>query len=736
MTPDGKSIGRIKEILSQALEFEAGRKREEFLDTACGHDDRLRREVESLLAAYGTADELLNRDASGEPLLDLPDLVGTMIGHYRLVECLGEGGFGEVYRAQQTEPFKREVALKIIKLGMDTKNVIARFEAERQALARMNHPNIAQVYDAGTTESGRPYFVMELVDGIPILQYCDRNRLSLKDRITLFRRVCEGVQHAHNKGILHRDLKPSNILVSEDGGKPLPKIIDFGVAKSLEGRLTEETLATLQEMLIGTPMYMSPEQLNHDQDTITERSDIYSLGVILYELVTGATPLEHTTPTSLTMANMRQALHTKDLPRPSRRFKALGRRTAVIANRRGVKPLELRRRLRGDLDWIVMKAIDIEPEHRYEDSVALANDLNSYLNSAPVSAGRPGIIRRTRKFFCRHKTTRYVIASVSLTVLAGAGIMTYSYFHLTKDPASLIEQRGWKLEKFYDMGELGSNGFGIRPDGSVLIVNEWGPMPKGLYWARKGGKASIADAFSLGEEYVDPEDAIELPEGIYVTVNNYEKSGVLKIPVSGGKPEVFLTDPIINPYRILVAPETFRGSNVNPGDLIVFDNAHGIKEKTAIWAIDRAARITRPIITHNPFTTGKGFLGGGFALNGILYAGLNTHKSDEVTILNINSNGSARVVFNNYYPVKQGIEKVDSHPIAVHPVTGELFFGAHNSLYAFYPQTTNPRLVTAISSTTLRWNQDGTKLYLIADQAIWTLSGPGIESQPVSMDQN
>ena len=239
MAPNKQSIERIKEILSQAKRIDDHKVREEFLNQACGDDTPLRKEVESLLQAYDTTSDFLMHDASGEALLDFPDLVGTMIDNYRLVEHIGEGGFGEVYRAEQTEPLRREVALKVIKLGMDTKNVIARFEAERQALARMNHPGIAQVYDAGATESGRPYFVMELVEGVPILEYCDRQRLSINERIDLFRQVCEAVEHAHQKGILHRDLKPTNLLVTEENGKPYPKIIDFGIAKSLEGRLTK-----------------------------------------------------------------------------------------------------------------------------------------------------------------------------------------------------------------------------------------------------------------------------------------------------------------------------------------------------------------------------------------------------------------------------------------------------------------------------------------------------------------
>lgn len=738
MTPDRQLISRIKEILSQALAHQAGAERNAFLDRACENNVELRREVEDLLTAYETADDLLSRDASGEALLDLPDLIGTMIDNYRLVEHIGEGGFGEVYRAEQIKPLHREVALKVIKLGMDTKNIIARFEVERQVLAHMNHPGIAQVYDAGATESGRPYFVMELFEGEPILKYCDRNRLSLPDRINLFQQVCDAVQHAHKKGILHRDLKPSNILVGDENGKPHSKIIDFGIAKSLDGRLTEETLATLKEMLMGTPMYMSPEQLDKDTSDVDTRSDIYSLGIILYELVAGTTPLDHQMPTSLTMAGMRQALNKKDIPRPSKHVRNLGRKTTVIAGRRGVRPPMLIRSLKGDLDWIVMKAIEVEPEHRYEDCLAFSDDLTRFLGNRAVSAGRPGLIRRTRKFFRRHKTSRYVISSVSLTVLIGICVMTYSFFHLKKDSPSLIEQRGWKLEKFCDICGIGANGFVIRPDGSVLIIGEWGSMPKGLYWIKKGGTASTADPFSIGEAFSDPEDALELSDGIYVTVNCATGGGahapgrLLKVPTEGGKPEVLCDHrTIINPYSIVMVPETFDGPNVDPGDFLIFDNAHGNAQKTTIWSVNRSTGAIRPFIRGN--VSNKGFLGGGFAPNGMLYAGLNTWKRDEVSVLRISADGRAKVVFNNFYRVSES-DTVPEHPIAVHPVTGEMYFGANNSIYAFLPEQTSPTLVVTKAARGMRWAPDGSKLYFIADNAVWTLSGPGIESQLVSLE--
>jgi len=507
-------------------------------------------------------------------------------------------------------------------------------------------------------------------------------------------------------------------------------VIDFGVAKSLQGRLTKETLATLQDMLIGTPLYMSPEQLEQNSSDVNERSDIYSLGIILYELVAGTTPLPHKTPTAMTLADMRQALHDQDLPRPSKRFQTLGKKTTVIAKRRGIKPPVLERLLRGDLDWVVMKAIEKECERRYSDVIALSEDLDRYLSNKPVSAGPPSLAYRTRKFIRRHKTTRSVFAAVIITVLLGACIMTFSYFQLTKKPASLIEERGWKLEKFYDMGKVGANAFALRPDGSVLLVAEWGPMPKGLYWAKKGGTWSEADSFSISKDFTDPEDAVELPEGIYVTVNSPRgfRGSVLKIPVEGGKPEIFCKQPIINPFAILIAPAGFQGANVNPGDLVVLDNALGHHDKTTIWTINRTTGAVHPLVVGNPLK--ERFLLGSFAPDGTLYASLNTHKKGGVSILRISPNGNMEVVLRYFY-ITEG-KNQGSGNIAVHPNTGEVFFSAQQEIFAFLPGKTTPRRVLSRSIDAMRWAPDGSKLYFIADRGIWTLSGPGIESQPVS----
>lgn len=435
MAPEKQSIERVREIFSEARAVPESKAREEFLREACGEDALLRREVESLLRAYSTTNGFLNHDASGESLIECPDLVGITIGHYHLVQLLGEGGFGEVYRAKQTMPLKREVALKVIKLGMDTKEVIARFEAERQALARMDHPNIAQVYDAGVTETGRPYFVMELVQGVPLNDYCDQARLPLVDRIQLFRQVCDGVQHAHQKGILHRDLKPNNILVSEENGKPLPKVIDFGVAKSLEGRLTEQTLVTLQERVMGTPMYMSPEQLECDIADIDTRTDIYSLGVVLYELLAGSTPLQDALPSPASISGMRRMVKEVDLPRPSKLFHALGKTAAAIAKDRQTRPATLEKLLRDDLDWVVMKAIEKERDRRYDDVGALTLDLDRYLAHKPVSAGPPSIAYRFRKFVRRHRFGLIAFVCIGIILFVGTWVSSIGFLRADHEAA-------------------------------------------------------------------------------------------------------------------------------------------------------------------------------------------------------------------------------------------------------------------------------------------------------------
>ncbi len=343
------------------------------------------------------------------------------VGPYKILERLAEGGMGVVYLAGQTEPVKRQVALKVIKPGMDTKQVIARFEAERQALAVMDHPNIAKVFDGGTTDEGRPYFAMEYVAGVSITEYCDMHRLTVSERLDLFEGVCQAVQHAHQKSVIHRDLKPSNILVAVQDGNPVPKVIDFGIAKAIGPSLTEKTLHTQLGQLIGTPAYMSPEQAEMTGLDVDTRTDIYSLGVILYELLAGELPFEHR---DLQGFGAIVTLRDTEAPRPSLRFDTLGARKKGIADCRSTDPGTLAKRLKGDLDWIVMKAIEKDRTRRYDTANALLFEIRRYLNNEPVLARAPSVGYRMGKFVRRHKAGVAAGVVVAMAVVSGLALAT------------------------------------------------------------------------------------------------------------------------------------------------------------------------------------------------------------------------------------------------------------------------------------------------------------------------
>ncbi|MCH8315198.1 MAG: serine/threonine protein kinase, partial [Planctomycetes bacterium] len=419
----------LPQILSDVLD-RPDSERSAFLDGACGNNASLRAEVEALIEAHEKADAFLAKPLVTGPAVDatvgtaLSEGPGTVIDKYKLLQLIGEGGFGAVYMAEQQKPVKRRVALKIIKLGMDTKQVIARFEAERQALAMMNHPNIATVLDAGATETGRPYFVMELVKGIPITEYCDQNNLTVHARLDLFKLVCAAVQHAHQKGIIHRDIKPSNVMVTLHDGKPVPKVIDFGIAKAMNRELTDKTLFTEYRQLIGTPQYMSPEQAEMSGLDIDTRSDIYSLGVLLYELLTGTTPFDPKRLRSAALGEIQRIIREEEPSKPSTRLSELSRELPsppgrgawgegssdsqqssihYIAKHRKTDPAHLSRQLRGDLDWIIMKSLEKERTRRYETANGLAADLRRHLSDEPVLASPPSAVYQVRKFVRRHR---------------------------------------------------------------------------------------------------------------------------------------------------------------------------------------------------------------------------------------------------------------------------------------------------------------------------------------------
>lgn len=376
-------------------------------------------------AALPTIVETLDARATPvEPPLKEPGLGSLIAGKYRLVEELGKGGMGVVFLADQTAPVKRQVALKIIKLGMDTHHVVARFEAERQALAVMDHPNIAKVFDGGATDTGRPYFVMELVKGIPLTTYCDQNQLTTRERLELFIPICEAVQHAHQKGVIHRDLKPSNVLVAVQDGKPVPKIIDFGIAKAIDHRLAESTLFTEQGLLIGTPAYMSPEQAEMSGLDIDTRTDIYSLGVMLYELLIGVLPFDQKMLRAAAFNEIQRIIREIDPPRASTQIIKLGETNTAIAEHRRTDPGSLHRQLKGDLDCILMRAMEKDRTRRYETATGLAMDINRHLHNEPISARPPSTTYRLAKFARRHKVGLAAGVAVFLALVAGLVLAT------------------------------------------------------------------------------------------------------------------------------------------------------------------------------------------------------------------------------------------------------------------------------------------------------------------------
>jgi len=428
---------RIKQLLNDAAAQTLPAERAAYLDSACMGDALLRAQVDQLLQAHDQAGAFLDpplfppAEWIAELPLPLTEKAGDNIGPYRLLQQIGEGGCGVVYMAEQEHPIRRRVALKIIKLGMDTKAVVARFEAERQALALMDHPNIARVLDAGSTETGRPYFVMELVRGIRITDYCDQNRLSTEQRLRLFTQVCHAIQHAHQKGIIHRDIKPSNILVTLHDGAPTPKVIDFGIAKATDQRLTHKTQFTAFEQFIGTPAYMSPEQAQMSTLDIDTRSDIYSLGVLLYELLTGQTPFDHKELIAAGLDEMRRIILKQEPKRPSTRLSTLtAADQTAVARYRQSEPQQLVHLVRGDLDWIVTRCLEKDRTRRYETANSLADDISRHLNNEPVTARPPRRLYRFQKLVQRNKATFAAVGMVAAALVLGLG---FSLWTLSKE---------------------------------------------------------------------------------------------------------------------------------------------------------------------------------------------------------------------------------------------------------------------------------------------------------------
>ena len=436
-----------REIFDAALALSDHDAQDDYVRRACGDDSAMREHLLGLLQAQRKLGSFLEAAPIAEgvnatalhtsPIQHPGEFIA---GRYKLLEAIGEGGMGSVWVAEQSQPVKRKVALKLIKAGMDSKSVLARFEAERQALAVMDHPNIAKVLDGGLTEQGRPYFVMEYVKGIPITEYCDSRQLSVPERLQLFAQVCQAVQHAHQKGIIHRDLKPSNILVAPYDDKPVPKVIDFGLAKAIHQSLTENTLHTAHDMVLGTPLYMSPEQAQLNNIDIDTRSDIYSLGVLLYELLTGSTPLEKQRFKQAAWDEMRRMIREEDPPRPSLRLSSAETLPSVAAGRH-TEPARLTRLVRGELDWIVMKALEKDRTRRYETANGFAADVLRYLSGEPVTAAPPSTMYRFQKFIRRNKGKVIASGLVLLALLAGMAGTSWQWYRAEQSLVAEAIQR-------------------------------------------------------------------------------------------------------------------------------------------------------------------------------------------------------------------------------------------------------------------------------------------------------
>ncbi len=477
---------REEELFDAAREMADPAKRAAFLERACGGDATLRKRIEELLEAAESAEEFFSEGRSmvaetiaplramadeaerGAASADLgEEPIGSKIGRYKLLEKIGEGGCGVVYMAEQEEPVRRRVALKIIKLGMETKSVIARFEAERQALAMMDHPNIARVFDAGATDRGPPYFIMELVRGVPVTKYADQNRLDVRARLDLFVQVCHAIQHAHQKGIIHGDIKPSNIMVALHDGKPVPKVIDFGISKATEARLTDKLLFTAYAQLVGTPAYMSPEQAEMGGVDIDTRSDIYSLGVLLYELLTGWTPFDAKELVASGLDELRKTLREREPARPSVRLSALtAEELKRTASARQTEPARLVAMLRGDLDWIVTKALEKDRARRYETANGLAMDLQRHLDHEPVVARPPSWSYRLLKLVRRNRGVFIAGSAVAAALVAGMSTSTYLLLkeREARQRAVAAEQQQARLRREAEVRE--------RITQAALLVNQ------------------------------------------------------------------------------------------------------------------------------------------------------------------------------------------------------------------------------------------------------------------------
>ena len=515
-----------------ALPLEA---RARYLDATCNGNAELRAEIEEMLESIDTANKFLH-DPTVHPQAahaKLDDIqCGMTIGRYKLLEKVGEGASANVYMAEQLHPVRRRVAFKIIKLGMDTAEVIARFDAEKQALAMMEHPNIAKVFDAGATDTGRPYFVLELVKGIPITEYCDKNQLTPHQRLELLIPVCQAVQHAHVKGVIHRDLKPNNILVTLHDGVPVPKVIDFGIAKATESRLTDKTLFTKFHQFVGTPAYMSPEQAEMSGLDVDTRSDVYALGVLVYELITGSTPFESRDLLEAGVEAIREVLLNEEPQKPSTRLSTLGQEgLVVVAQHRRLQPGELNDQVRGELDWIVMKALEKDRTRRYQGAAELGQDIRRFLDNEPVTAGPPDKIYRLRKFVLKHRRPAFAAALILVSLIAGLVVAMTAWRRAEREAAAArlqasradtVSQLLYSMFEGADPSENQGNQYTVRrllDDAGHKLERQLANEPEVEYSVRQ----VMARAYEGLGEYLESEfhwrRAVELSRKIFGDVS-------------------------------------------------------------------------------------------------------------------------------------------------------------------------------------------------------------------------
>jgi serine/threonine protein kinase len=506
------------------------------------------------------------RSAATPP--DDPAPAGETFGSFRLVRLLGEGGMGMVYLAEQDQPIARQVAIKIIKLGMDTRAVLSRFQLEQQALARMDHPNIARVYEAGSSEQGRPYFVMEYVPGVPITEYCDRHRLDTRQRLELFVQVANAVQHAHQKGVIHRDLKPSNVLVMERDGEAVPKIIDFGLAKATEQRLTEESLFTETGVLIGTPEYMSPEQASLGGTHVDTRTDIYSLGVLLYELLVGAVPFDSRALRAGGYDEIRRVIRETDPPRPASRLQLLGTRAAEIASRRATDVARLRKQVQGDLDWITLKTLEKDPARRYASASDLAADIRRHCDGEPVSAAPPSGAYRLRKFAARHVLELTAAAVVLLALLAGL-VLSIAYYLRSEYQRERTERLSYRASLGAAVHLLGLK----QPDPAREFLLACAPGMRSWEWRHLWHEANAVPAAgdSVFRRTGEPIAAMAIAS----------RSGSVALGLESGAVEILAADGALA-HRWTAGPSTIRSLALSPDGtrLVTADGA-----RATLWDV-------------------------------------------------------------------------------------------------------------------------------------------------------